>query len=82
MKIKTKRKLDNIIGITSGLFLVLSLVVLALNLLGSIGYALYLWSHEMPLALSLWTAFVLWFKILVGGLLTLGISWLINTSVD
>ena len=55
---------------TIGLILgVIGLIVLGLANIIGVGYAFYLWgSQDVPLNTSLWTAFVLWAKLIGTGL--------------
>jgi len=47
-----------------------AIACIALAQVTGIGYALYLWAHDMALGLALWSGFLLWFKLMVTGLLS------------
>ena len=53
----------------------IGLILLAFANIIGIGYALYLWgATELELGISLWTAFILWLKMIGSGLLLVTIS--------
>jgi hypothetical protein len=51
----------------------ISLMILAP--ITSVGYTLYLWSHEVILSLALWTAFIMYIKIVFSGLISFGLGY-------
>lgn len=50
------------------LLIVVGRVAMALATLSSIGYLIYEWAHDIQFKLALWDAFVLWLKLIFGGL--------------
>ena len=57
--------------------LVIGYICAALAFVCGIGYALYLFGVvEMAVGKAMWSGFVLWAQMLVGGLITSAVSWL------
>lgn len=57
------------------IFSMVGLLILALSTVGSIGYGLWLWGGlGGVLSTSAWAGFVLWMKMIIGGLLMLFIG--------
>jgi hypothetical protein len=46
--------------------------------ISGIGYALYSWAHDVPLALALWNGFALFLKMLFGGLLSVIVGYILT----
>ena len=66
-----------ITAILGAILVVVGYVGLAGGTISGIGYALYSFAHDVPLALSLWLGFVLFLKMFFGGLLSLFVGYVL-----
>jgi hypothetical protein len=55
---------------------------IATGTISGIGYALYSWAHDVPVALALWNGFALFLKMFFGGLLSLIVGYVLVKVSD
>jgi hypothetical protein len=65
-------------GLLGILLCIVGYVCMVTGTISGIGYALYSWAHDVPLALALWNGFALFLKMLFGGLLSVIVGYILT----